>query len=192
MKHLALFTLVLAWLAACEAPSAPTPRPTGGPTGDLESRFTTGVASASGTPVSGFVYNCEVLDPGETTVTPNGAVHISGFVGRSLLDVGNPLLDGEFIGSDIKITIDPSKGTVKVHGKGTINPTAVPDGSWRLVTLFQEGPNKSGVNAWKGGQGTGALQGRRFDLEARPLAEPIPNPCNPAEPGGAAVSGTIF
>jgi hypothetical protein len=175
---------LLVSLVGCQSDS-----PITGPPFGTETALTPGMASAKGTPVSGFVYNCEVLNPGET---PSGIIHIRGFVGRSLLDVGNPLLDGELIGSDIHITIDPNKGTIKVHGKGTINPAAVPDGSWRFVTLFQEGPNKSGVNFWKGGHGTGALQGRTFKLEARPLADPRPNPCNPEDPSAAAVSGFVF
>jgi hypothetical protein len=191
MKHIALFTCTVAWLAACDAPSAPTSGPSEAPP-ISEPGFTHGSASDKGTSVSGLVFNCEVLDPGVTTVTRKGVIHIRGFVGRSLLQVGNPLLDGTLIGSDISITIDPNKGTIKVRGKGTINPTAVPDGSWLFVTLFQEGPNKSGVNFWRGGHGTGSLQGRTFKLEARPLSEPRPNPCNPEDPSAAAVSGFVF
>ena len=187
MKHVALFTCTLAWLAACDAPSAPTSRPS---EGESEPGLTQ--SSTRSTPVSGLVYNCEVLDPGVTTVTPKGVIHIRGFSGRSLLVVDNPLLDGKLIGSDINITIDPNKGTTKVRGKLTFYPDAIPDGTWRATTLFREGPNGPEANGWKGGHGTGSLKGMRFELEALPLAEPVPNPCNPEDPSAAAVSGFVF
>lgn len=187
MKHVALFTCTLAWLAACDAPSAPTsPVSEGGSEPGLTR------SSANGTPVSGLVYNCEVLDPGVTTVTPKGVIHIRGFSGRSLLVVGNPLLDGKLIGSDISITIDPNKGTTKVRGKLTFYPDAVPDGTWRSLTVFREGPNVLEANSWKNGRGTGSLKSMRFELEALPLAESVPNPCNPDDPSAATVSGVIF
>jgi hypothetical protein len=125
-------------------------------------------------------------------VTPKGVIHIKGFVGRSLLQVGSPLLDGTLIGSNISITIDPNKGTTRVRGDLTFHPDAVPDGTWRARTVFEEGPGLSGINTWKNGRGTGSLKGMRFELEALPLAESVPNPCNPGDPSAAAVSGVIF
>ena len=192
MKHIALFTCTLAWLAACEAPSGPTSRSADEPEGSSEPGLTQQSGSTDGTPVSGFVYNCEVLDQGVTTVSPKGVIRIRGFSGRSLLIVGNPLLDGKLVGSDISITIDPNKGTTRVHGKLTFYPDAVADGTWRATTLFRQGLGGPEANAWKGGHGTGSLKGMRFELEAVPLAEPVPNPCNPDDPSAAAVSGVIF
>jgi hypothetical protein len=187
MKQIALLASTLAWLAACDAPSAPTSNRTDGESGPRLTEL-----AGTSTPVTGLVYNCEVLDPGVTTVSPNGVIHIRGFSGRSLLVVGNPLLDGKLIGSDINITIDPNKGTTDVRGKLTFYPDAVPDGTWRSLTVFHVGPEGVEANEWKNGRGTGSLQGMRFELEATPLAESTPNPCNPNDPSAAAVSGVIF
>ncbi len=158
-------------LAGCqEQPTAPQ-------TPALEAGAPSFGASASKTEISGYVFNCGVLEEGETRITPGGVLHARGGEDWIIWDVGNALVDGPGIldGSGGGLNFNFNNFIITSHGKGVIYPDAV-NGTWELVANIKVNPNESGV-AITSGRGTGELHGMTLKYEARPIEDGPAAPC---------------